>query len=201
MKQRLFAELFHFKQLSLTSRQILTSSAIYELAYPILFTFLSAFLFRSTGGFLASVLFNLGLMTGVPTGFYVNGLLLKRWHIKRLLAIGLLGEGLVASMVFFLPSITPVAILGIGLMQGFPMGLYFANRNFLTLSVTQDNHRSYYTGLEQIISNFAGVVSPLIAGWALVFGARTGVFSLQQIYQILAVTATVGLVVAGRSFF
>lgn len=201
MKKRLGAELAHFKTLSTVAQQLLISSTIYELAYPILFTFLSAFLFRSTGGFLASALFNIGLMIGIPAGFYLNGLLLAYCNSKWLFLVGLLGQGLVASTVFFLPSVTPIIIFIIGFLQGLPMGLYFGNRNFITLEVTQDGDRSYYTGLEQIVGNIAGVISPVITGWAIVFGAQWSRLSLQQTYQLLAAIATLGLIVGGRTFF
>jgi MFS transporter, YQGE family, putative transporter len=201
MKNRLLIELLHFKQLSLEARQLLVSATIYELAYPILFTFLGAYLFRSTGGFSATVLYNVGMFIGLPFAFYANGLLLKRVSIRWLLLAGLIGQGMVASSVFLFENISLPLVFAFGFLQGFPMGFYWSNRNFVTLEVTQDEKRGYYTGLEMIIANIAGVVSPFVTGWALVFGVKWSAMTIQEVYQFLAFLATLGLIAAGVTLF
>lgn len=201
MKRRLLIELSHFQKLPAAAGSMLVSAGIYEFAYPLLFVFLSAFLFRSTGSFTAAILYHSGMYIALPLTFYLNGLLLKRWRMPWLLSFGLVFQGVVSSLVFFMSSISFTTIFIMGLLQGVAMGFYWANRNFMNLTVIQDEQRDYFTGLETIVANVAGIIAPFFTGWILILGAGYSRLSIQQMYQLLALVAMLAMTLAGMVMF
>ncbi len=52
-----------------------------------------------------------------------------------------------------------------GLMMGMSFGLFWANRDFLALSTTNDSNRNYYYGLETFFYTNTYVIVPIVIGW------------------------------------
>jgi YQGE family putative transporter len=193
-------EIHHFRKLSFAAQQLLISSAIYALAYPLLFVFSNTFIWRETSSFRAIGLYNFGFCFSLPLFFLVNGWLLRRVNIKNIFLVGLVGQGLVTMILFFIPSIQEWMLLALGCLQGIPMALYWANRNFITLNVTHDQERNYFSALEMSIDTVIGIALPFVIGWFLVAGEKFGGYTTQQAYQFLVTVATLLLLVAGILF-
>src|SRR5690606_14174840 len=48
---------------------------------------------------------------------------------------------------------------------GFSFGFYWANRDYLALSITNDSNRNYYYGLETFFYTIIAVIIPVLIGW------------------------------------
>lgn len=198
MKKRLLAEYSHFCRLSQPAQRLVISSAVYSLAYPILFVFINAFLFRQTNDFMMNAVYNAGSFVVLPLSFLLNGLLLKKFPIKNIFSIGLVSQGLVATSVFFLENINLQTLFLFGGAQGLAMGLYWANRNYLTVECTQDKERNYYTSLEWSVDTVINVVVPAVMGLVIAWGSSALMVSPEKMYRGLALFAVLMLLWAGR---
>jgi len=198
---RLFkTEYRHFQKLSPDAQKLFFSSAIYALANPLLFVFTNAFILRQTNSFFLVGIYNLGYFITLPLTFLLNGALLKHIQMKHLFLIGLLGQGLVVTLIFFWHQPIITSLLLLGGLQGVPLGLYWANRNFITVAVTHDQERTYYCSLETILNSIASIIVPITFGWFIVFGGYSRLYSAQSAYQILIIIVLCLLFLAGYLF-
>ncbi|HEX7017666.1 MAG TPA: MFS transporter [Patescibacteria group bacterium] len=198
--RRYHLEKSHFQKLSLAAQKLLVSVTIYDFAYPLIFTFINAFIFRQTNDVTAVALYNLATFITLPFAFWSNGLLLKKFPIHYVLSGGLIGQGFVASMVFFFPFNTLTSLVIFGGLQGFPLGYYWANRNFITLAVTKDENRNYFTGLEAMIGMLTGIITPFLLGLIIRAGEYTSTYEAEPAYRVLSIVALVLLAFGGWVF-
>ncbi len=196
IKRFIFNELRHFNALSVTAQQVLKSFAVFELMYPLIFIFVNAFILRQTQNFAAVAMYNLGTFVMLPCSFYLNGYLLRRFPITTLYTIGLIGQGVMTCLVFFYPFQSLASLLIFGLLQGLPMGVYWANRNFISLEFTDDGNRAYFTGLEMVLTTLAGITTPVIVGWIIRLGDFVHFYTADQAYKVLGVLS-VGILFYG----
>jgi GNAT superfamily N-acetyltransferase len=87
----------------------------------------------------------LALFTAIPLGFYLNGILMQKFTSNSLYSAGLLLGGLVVSLLTFLSGPTWEVIVLFGFIDGIAGGIYWANRNLLTLRTTQSDNRIYFS--------------------------------------------------------
>jgi YQGE family putative transporter len=166
--------------------------------YPLIGLFVNAFILRQTNDFVAVAIYNLGTFFAIPIGFYLNGFILKRHPIALPFLFGMVGQAVVACLVFFFSFQSWWALFAFGLLQGIPMGLYWGNRNFINLQVTHDESRNYFTGLEMILYTIASTTMPLIVGWTIALGGVTQLYSASFAYQLLGLLAIVFMYAGGR---
>lgn len=134
----------------------------------------------------------------LPPVFIANKWLLSRVALKKLYALGTVLTGVSSLMVVFYQSDRPEAYLFYGVMYGLANGIYWANRNFLTLRHTTSETRSYFTGLQFTLSTFASIVVPLLAGWIIVLSTTTQLIPSRQIaYELLVGIAFLLLLIGG----
>jgi MFS transporter, YQGE family, putative transporter len=194
-------ELSHFQTLGRVAKSLLISASIYEFSFPLTNIFVNAFLLRELQSFEAVAVFNLGIFILLPLSFIANGWLLRRIALKWMFLFGAVGQGITASLVFFLPLDSLATLFLFGCLQGIPFGLYFANRNFLNLMATHDSIRNYYTALEMTISTIAGVITPLVVGWSIAGVEAQGWLSMNELYRILGLVSILLLLLAGLAIF
>ena len=111
------------------------------------------------------VIYQLAVYTGIPFTFLVNGFLLQWINIKRLYSAGMM---LSAVSMAVMMSLGKLSILGVGvagLLMGASFGLFWANRDFLALSTTDDSNRNYYYGVETFFYTNTYVLVPALIGW------------------------------------
>lgn len=195
LTSRITSEYHHFLLLSQAARKLLLSFSFYELVIPLIFSFINAFLFRQTASFTSVVIYNLGLFISIAVFFYVNGLLIKFISLKWLYVAGLVGQGLVLNALFFLPIDSWVGLFGFGLLQGVFVGLYWANRNFMSIEITTDSNRTYFVGLEQIFAIGSELLAPLVIGGVISLGALYGWYQVDVAYQGLGIFSLLILIV------
>jgi MFS transporter, YQGE family, putative transporter len=190
-------ELRHYHSLAPQSKTILISILFYSLASPILSTFISAFLWRVSQSVHLVVWYNIAIYLGVPIGFYLNGRLLKHYNPTTFYFWGSTLQGVMAGLLLFLPIFHISIISLFGLIFGITSGLYWSNRIFINHSTVKSHQRIYFTSLIFICQTACNVIVPLVIGWYLVLGERTGTYSPTLAYQLLGIILLLLLIIAG----
>jgi YQGE family putative transporter len=191
-------ELFHFLSMPETARRLSVSYLLRSAAYPLLSLFTSAYIWQTEKNITLLILYYIGNFMVLPPVFILNKWLLQHISLKKLYAISVVMTGAGSLMVVFYRAHTPAAFLGYGILYGVANGIYWANRNFLTLRHTTTEVRSYFTGLQFTLSTVSSIIVPFIAGWCIVLLTRHQIVaSVQTAYQVLVVIAFMLLVVAG----
>jgi YQGE family putative transporter len=158
--------------------------------------FINAFLWRQTQDFTIIGLYNLLIYVAVPLGFYINGFLFTYFSTNSLYVFSLLLRILLVSILIFLPQITYPIIIVFGLLEGLVVGMYWANRNILTLKATQSHDRIYFSSLESISETFTAITIPFVIGWFIILGTFLQLYTPQTAYKLLslAMLAVTGVV-------
>lgn len=181
------------ESLSKNERRLLFSFLLFVLAMPVFTTFTNTFLWRGSHDPVQLAVYNMGMYAGVPVGFLLAAALLKRWKYKRLFFVGSVLQGVVplAITVFRPSTLGMVGLLGV--LFGVPMGLYWANRNLLTLRATEGRFRLAFLSIESAQNTAAGIVAPLLIGLYLAAHEAT----IGQAYVGLMAAGFAMLFVAG----
>jgi YQGE family putative transporter len=182
-------EISHFRAMPETARLLSLSYFLRSAAYPLIGVFTGAYIWQTNNNVVLLILYYIGNFIALPIVFIFNKWLLSRVRMNTLYAIGTVLTGLSAVMVVFYQPHTPLTYLWYGFLYGFGNGIYWANRNFLTLRHTESAFRSYFTGLQFSLSTIASIIVPVVAGWFIVF-THTG-------YEILVLIGFCLLLLAG----
>lgn len=188
-----------FLALSSESRCMLLSYVLVGLADPMISVFTNAFLWRSTHDPLALVVYNGGFFLALSLGFYLNGYLLRRFSVSQLYWVGCVLQGLVPFLVMIhrVDSLWLIALAG--LLFGCAAGLFWSNRNLMTLTQTQTQDRLYFGGLESGLGTIVSIAMPTLIGWFLVWGETRRWYSVHQAYLVMGFAAVLILFAAGAS--
>ena len=182
-------------RLSYPGKQLMKSIFLYNFISPLFSLFLNALLFRQTESLILTSLFNLCLFAAVTFGFYLNGIALKRYPMHVLFILGLVSNALVLSALIFMPTLPPVAIVSFGLLYGLSTGVYWANRNFLTLRTTTSDNRMYFSSLESVSKSFTDVVIPFVIGGFIHLITIYTIYPPLMAYKLLSVIMFVLVVI------
>lgn len=177
----------HFSRLGSNAQKLITSISLYNIISVIFGIFLNAFLWRQSHNVIIVALFNAVTYGGIPAGFYANGWLIKKISPSVLYTLGLLIKGLSTLFLMFLPQVTIITIILYGVLSGIASGMYWANRNLLTLQNTKSENRIYFSGLEQTTGNISDIIIPFFIGWFITIGGTISLYSPVQGYRIVAV--------------
>lgn len=197
IKSRFRIELSHFRSLSGNARKMILSYIFYLAAYPMLATFMNAYLWRSSGNLWSIVVYNFGYVIGLPIAFYFNGIFLVRFHVLKLYFLGTLLQAVTPSLVLFFPPNGLTGLLLYGFIYGFGSGLFWGNKNYLDLQITRGTNRIYYNSIGQIFDLIMNVIIPISAGWFIVLIASPETTSLFTAYKIIMIAAFVLLFLSG----
>jgi YQGE family putative transporter len=168
-------------------RVLLITNLIYALVLPVIDIFVASYVMRNSHDVKMVVIYQLAVYTGIPFTFLVNGFLLQYVKVKRLYSAGMLlsGVSMVVMMSLGKLSITGVGVAG--LLMGMSFGLFWANRDFLALSTTNDSNRNYYYGLETFFYTNTYILVPAVVGWFIESTAKRDWFGGDRntAYQIV----------------
>lgn len=195
MLKKLRTEIGHFKSQSLNFQILIFTNLIYSLVGPVIDIFVSAYIMRNSNDTSKVVIYQLAIYTGIPLTFLLNGLLLKHFNIKKLYSIGMMLSGVSLIIMMSLKTLDLAGIGAAGITMGLSFGLYWANRDYLALSITNDNNRNYYYGLETFIYTFIAIVIPAAIG--LYIQSKTGEVAIHNAY--LTITAIVFVIALAAS--
>ncbi|MDP4128938.1 MAG: MFS transporter [Bacteroidota bacterium] len=167
MIKRLRLEIDHFNSQPHNFRILILTNMVYAMVLPVIDIFVAAYVMRSSNDPAKVVIYQLTIYTGIPLTFLLNGFLLKHFNIKKLYAIGMLLSGVSMMIMMSLHTLDLTGIGFAGIIMGMSFGFYWANRDFLALSITNDANRNYYYGLETFFYTIIAVVVPVAIGWFL----------------------------------
>jgi YQGE family putative transporter len=112
--------------------------------------------------------------------------------------LGTILQGLAAFLTIFLPSANLNRIFVYGLMFGLGGGIYWANKNYLSLKITRGKNRNYYNNLEGSLDLIIGTIMPVLIGWFIVLGSYLDIYSIESAYKLLMLIAFGLLVISGH---
>lgn len=157
-------------------RVLLITNLIYALLLPAIDIFVAAYVMRNSHSVTLVMAYQLSVFTSTPITFYLNGYLLRFIPIRRLYSSGMLLSAVSMLVLMFLPSLNLTGIIVAGLLMGVSFGMFWANRDFLALSTTNDSNRNYYYGVETFFYTSAGVIVPILIGWFIEWGGHSSLF-------------------------
>lgn len=186
-------EFEYFMSMPRPMRILLITNMIYALVLPVIDLFVAAYIMRNSNNPTLVIIYQLTLYTGIPFTFLINGFLLNKFRISNLYSFGMLLSG--ASMVFMmsLGELNTSGVAAAGLIMGGSFGFFWANRDFLALSTTNDSNRNYYYGIETFFYTISAIIVPFIIGWFIIHssGLKWIDNNISKAYQV--VTAVVFL--------
>lgn len=179
-------------------RKVFVSNIFKTISSPLVTTFLNAFIWRISGSVVDVVIYNIGLFIFLPIAFYINGLLLKYIHIRKLIAWGAIFSGISSTAFIFFGYSNSIAIFLYGCIWGLGNGFYWANRNYLELKETYKEVRLYFYGFLSSFSSITNIIVPLFAGWFIVFGSFSHLYSQKHAYWIIFTISFILMFLCGR---
>jgi YQGE family putative transporter len=165
MLRKLRTELAFFRCQPADFQTLILTNMVYALVGPVIDTFVSAYIMRSSNDPSKVVIYQLTIYTGIPLTFLLNGFLLRHFNIRKLFSAGMLLSGISMLAMMSLQKLDNLGIGAAGLIMGLSFGFYWANRDTLVLGVTNDSNRNYYYGLETFIYTVIAVIMPFAIGW------------------------------------
>lgn len=187
----------HYDRINKEGKQLLSSILLYNLIGPLLSLFINAFLWRQSKDLTLVAIYNLSLYVTIPVGFYLNGLLLRKFSSNNLYSFGLLLTGITVSTLLFLPKIDLMTVILFGLANGLASGLFWSNRNLLTLRTTQSNNRIYFSGIESSFKTLTNIVIPVLIGYFITFGSTINLYTPIQGYKMIAIIMLLIIAIIG----
>jgi MFS transporter, YQGE family, putative transporter len=190
---KLRREYEHFLTYPHNMRVLLLTNLIYAFVLPVIDVFVGAYIMRNTQDVKMVVIYQMAVYTGIPFTFLINGFLLQHVNIKRLYSAGMLLSGISMAVMMSLGKLSMTGVGVAGFVMGMSFGLFWANRDFLALSTTDDTNRNYYYGLETFFYTNTYVIIPVAIGWFIEGTGRYGWFDGDRITAYQIVTALVFL--------
>lgn len=145
-------------------RVLLITNMIYAFVLPVIEIFVGAYIMRSSNDPSIVALYQLMVYIGIPITFLINGYLLKYIKISHLYSFGMLLSGLSLLVMMTLDSLSIVGVGIAGVLMGCSFGFFWANRDYLALSTTNDSNRNYYYGVETFFYTITFIIVPLVVG-------------------------------------
>src|SRR5690349_1077780 len=182
-----YKEYAYFLLVPRPTRVLLATNMIYAFVLPVIEIFVGAYIMRSSNDPSIVAIYQLTVYTGIPITFLVNGYLLNRVKISRLYSFGMLLSGLSMLIMMSLQNLSVAGVGIAGLLMGCSFGFFWANRDFLALSTTNDLSRNYYYGLETFAYTITYIIVPLAIGAFLASTEAQGWFGgrINVAYQVV----------------
>lgn len=165
-------EIAYFKQQPYNFRVLVLTNLVYAFVLPVIDIFVAAYVMRSSNDPAKVVVYQLTIYTGIPLTFLLNGFLLNRFNIRVLYSAGMILSAVSMMIMMSLKTLDIFGIAMAGLTMGMAFGFYWANRDYLALSTTNDHNRNYYYGLETFFYTIIAVIVPVLIGWFIELGGN-----------------------------
>lgn len=168
MKERLFKEMAHFRDLSKNARDLLKSFTFFEVTIFIASVFTGAFLWSGTSDLATLTLYYAANYLTLPVIFHINGLLSRRIRVRYLFIFGIILAALSPLVLVSLPIINNLVVGLLGILFGIGNGFYWSNRNYLSQNATEDTNRNYFFSIAGMLMVLAGILVPALSGLLVV---------------------------------
>lgn len=203
MSKNLTSEIAHFKSQPFNFKMLIWTNVVYTLVMPVIDIFVAAYVMRNSNDPTKVVIYQLTIYTGIPLTFLINGFLLNRFNIKTLYSIGMMLSGISMMIMMSLKTLDITGIGVAGIIMGMSFGFYWANRDYLALSITNDKNRNYYYGLETFFYTIIAVIIPFCVGWfiELVGNKENANFAYRIVTGIVFLITIIASIVCFRGNF
>lgn len=166
------------------TKDLLRLNLIYHLVFPIIMVFVQAYLWGDTKDARINIVYTLGSFGGNYLGYLLNGFLLRKISIKPLFFIGLILSVLPMALIVYFVNIKLSNVVWFGMIFGIGTGMYYSCRNFISYLVTNDENRTFFAGMEQLIIITSNFITPFLFGFIIIgIGERTGWYQKETVYQ------------------
>ena len=145
-------------------RVLLITNMIYAFVLPVIEIFVVAYIMRNSDDPVKAIIYYLTVYTGIPVTFLINGYLLNKFKVAHLYSFGMLLSGVSMLIMMNLKELSTTGLGLAGILMGASFGFFWANRDFLALSTTNDNNRNYYYGLETFFYTITSILVPVAIG-------------------------------------
>lgn len=183
MLKKIRTEIGHFKSQSHNFQILILTNMVYALVLPVIDIFVAAYIMRNSSDTSKVVIYQLAIYTGIPLTFLLNGFLLKHFNIRKLYSAGMMLSGVSMIIMMSLKTLDLTGIGIAGITMGLSFGLYWSNRDYLALAITNDKNRNYYYGLETFIYTIIAIAIPATIGWFI--QSKTGEAEKHAAYLII----------------
>ncbi len=183
MLKKLRTEIGHFRSQSHNFQILILTNMVYALVLPVIDIFVAAYIMRNSSDTSKVVIYQLAIYTGIPLTFLLNGFLLKHFNIRKLYSAGMMLSGVSMIIMMSLKTLDLTGIGIAGITMGLSFGLYWSNRDYLALAITNDINRNYYYGLETFIYTIIAIAIPATIGWFI--QSKTGEAEKHTAYLII----------------
>lgn len=203
MAKNFTSEIEHFRRQPFNFKMLIWTNVVYTLVMPVIDIFVAAYVMRNSNDPTKVVIYQLTIYTGIPLTFLLNGFLLSRFNIKLLYSIGMMLSGVSMMVMMSLKTLDVTGIGVAGIIMGMSFGFYWANRDYLALSITNDKNRNYYYGLETFFYTVIAVIIPFCVGWfiELVGNNESANFAYRIVTGIVFVITIIASIVCFRGDF
>lgn len=182
ISKRIAREINYFKSFPINMRYLLGGNLIYAFVLPVIELFVGAYIIGETNDNTLFVKYQLAVYTGIPFTFLLNGYLLRYIKIVRLYSFGILLSGVSMTVMMSLQELSLPGILIAGLIMGTSYGFFWANRDYMSLDVTDDHSRNYYFSLDTLFYTLTFIIVPAILGFLITFGERNVLYTRKEAY-------------------
>jgi len=194
MQNRLSREIAYFNSQPHNFRILVLTNLVYALVLPVIDIFVAAYVMRNSNDPTKVVIYQLTIYTGIPITFLLNGYLLNHFNIRKLYSAGMMLSAVSMMVMMSLKTLSLTGIGVAGIIMGMSFGFYWANRDYLALSITNDGNRNYYYGLETFFYTIIAVVIPIMIGWFIESHDHSG--NAHRAYTIITAAVFVITVIA-----
>ncbi len=184
---KLAGEYAYFLKMPRNMRVLLVTNMIYAFVLPVIEIFVVAYIMRNSDDPVKAVVYYLTVYTGIPVTFLINGYLLNRFKVAHLYSFGMLLSGISMLIMMNLKELSLTGLGLAGILMGASFGFFWANRDFLALSTTNDHNRNYYYGLETFFYTITAILVPVAIGAFLTHRINIFGWIIEGSYKIVTI--------------
>ncbi|WP_246945874.1 MFS transporter [Bacillus pinisoli] len=146
---------------------LLTIGGLYALSIALSNTFVNVYLWKQSGQFLDIGIYNLSIVTLQPLTFILAGRWAKKIDRVIVLRLGVSSLALFFLTVLFIGDRASEFLVLLGGILGIGYGFYWLAFNVLTFEITEPETRDFFNGFLGLLSSFAGMIGPILAGFII----------------------------------
>ena len=214
---RLLAEINHFKSFPRNMRYLLLANLLYAFVLPVIELFVGSYIvsppdpttvlsvIEKQSKINLYLYYQFALYLGIPVCFIVNGFLLRKVKVTYLYSLGLLLSGISMTFMMSLSNLDNFGVIIAGLIMGASYGFFWANRDFMSLDVTNDENRNYYFSVDTIFYTLTFIIVPAIVGYIITLGPEKHWYTSKSGYigvtVAVFVITTIAAIIINREKF
>ena len=214
---KITAEINHFKSFPRNMRYLLFANLLYAFVLPVIELFVGSYIVSPPDPTIVMsaiekqskinlyLYYQFALYLGIPICFIINGFLLRKIKVTYLYSLGLLLSGISMTFMMSLTSLNNLGVIVAGLIMGASYGFFWANRDFMSLDVTNNENRNYYFSIDTIFYTITWIIVPAVVGYIITFGPENNFYTSKSGYigvtiAVFAITILASLIINRETY-